>query len=216
MYKFSKETPLIGYFQNQNLIKENHMYFYFDIDFVVSNTEIGKDSFSNQLYFLGECRLGFEKKEVFYLLDRNISSFVKHYSTFNEVKINFISYIENEESNLSKPNDQFDLNNGKINIFVKKETLFNILLNLNNHKKEYREKLGSLEIETFMFSTFNNKNSKDMVCICEKKWIDRGEFSKKENIILLNPDQRILNWRLNFLNIFEIKKNKGIFRNLFN
>ena len=68
MYKFSKETPLIGYFENQNLIEEKHIYFYFDIDFVVSNIGIkNKNIFSNELYFLGKCRLGVHKKEVFYL-----------------------------------------------------------------------------------------------------------------------------------------------------
>ena len=70
---------------------------------------------------------------------------------------------------------------------------------------------------TDSFSSFHNyKTDEKIVCICEKKWIDQGMFSNKDGIKLLRPDQEITSWSINFLNIFEIKQNKGIFKNLFN
>ena len=55
-----------------------------------------------------------------------------------------------------------------------------------------------------------------LVCICEKKLIDQGMFSNKDEIKLLRPDQEITSWSINFLNIFDIKQNRGIFKILFN
>ena len=212
---FLKETPFIGYIPKENLIKKDFDQINFDIDFAVSEVEIRKNNFLSQLYFVGESTIAIHDKEVFYLLERKVIPLLtKEYFTFNQVKINFIKYNKEFET---KPNDHFDLNSDKINIFVEKDTIVNILSNLNNDQK-YKKKIGTLEIRTDTFSTFqsNFKNDKKIICICENKWIKEGNFSEKNDVKLLLPNAKITGWKLNFHNIFEIKKNKGFFQNLFN
>ncbi len=224
MNKFSKSTPLIGSIPDKNFVKEEFNTISFDIDFVVTNVELGKYRHNNQLYFLGKSYFSYfnKDKEIFYLFnkrDSSLESRIKNYYTLNEVKINFIGFVENLGLGISKPDDEFDLRNDKINIYVNKETMVNIHSNLKIDHKTKLEKLGTLEIITEKrFSTFqsNFKDNKQIVCVCEKEWLKEGNFSKKDDIKLLDPNSKISGWNLTFQNIFEGKKNKGFFRNLFN